>query len=293
MHHIPLAHHDSSHDLAAVCPAPAPPVPHVHSITQSRTQSVVRTVCEPGSAEALSLSWLQKAASHDLGIHASAFLNHWTSGTLSLQGRQVSQSVLIVSSAGVRMEMIDPAPTLPAFLETTPPAWTENRLAWLPVFGTRLRTGFWARTVLDSLRHHTPRTEIISATSTTTPLQRPVLSLSRFFGFVVVRVGIGLVGRLKNTTVATRRCVVHTAAPWHPHRGNITPWTRPEAKPSPTTLPVPPLLPKVTPAHRALSRLETTSPSRFPSSAHKPANEPRDKASAAMERLTPLASSAD
>ena len=26
-------------------------------------------------------------------IHASAFLNHWTSGTLSLQGRQVSQSV--------------------------------------------------------------------------------------------------------------------------------------------------------------------------------------------------------
>ena len=42
------------------------------------------------------------------------------------------------------MEMIDPAPTLPAFLETTPPAWTENRLAWLPVFGTRLRTGFWA-----------------------------------------------------------------------------------------------------------------------------------------------------
>ena len=121
MHHIPLAHHDSSHDLAAVCPAPAPPVPHVHSITQSRTQSVVRTVCEPGSAEALSLLWLQKAASHDLGIHASAFLNHWTSGTLSLQGRQVSQSVLIVSSAGVRREMIDPAPTNPALLKTTSP----------------------------------------------------------------------------------------------------------------------------------------------------------------------------
>ena len=44
--------------------------------------------------------WVQKAPSHfRLCIHASAFLNHWTSGTLSLQGWQIAERVPIISSA--------------------------------------------------------------------------------------------------------------------------------------------------------------------------------------------------
>ena len=44
-------------------------------------------------------------------VHASVFLNRWTSGTLSLEGGQIAEWVPIISSAvGVHMELLDQAP---------------------------------------------------------------------------------------------------------------------------------------------------------------------------------------
>ena len=44
---------------------------------------------------------------------ASAFLNHWTCGTLSMQGGQIAEWVPIISSAvGVHVELLDQAPQL-------------------------------------------------------------------------------------------------------------------------------------------------------------------------------------
>ena len=44
------------------------------------------------------LLWTESRVTLPVAVHASAFLNHWTSGTLSLQG-QITQWIPIVSSA--------------------------------------------------------------------------------------------------------------------------------------------------------------------------------------------------
>ena len=79
--------------------------------------------------------WIQKAAAYfRWQTHALAFLTHWTTDTLSLQGRQIAEWVPTISSAeAVRMEMLDQATALPARLTHTECDNAGQRFVW-PVF---------------------------------------------------------------------------------------------------------------------------------------------------------------
>ena len=76
-------------------------------------------------------------------IHTSAFLNHWTSGTLLLQVRQIARWIPIISSAvGVHMKMLDKAHSslhnclvCSRLIPRTRPCCSRCRL---PVHGTNL-----------------------------------------------------------------------------------------------------------------------------------------------------------
>ena len=70
-------------------------VPRASSVPQPHPRSTIGTDRQPGSLPSRPRpcpSLGQKASSHcQWWIHASAFVNHWTSGTLSLQGGQVAE----------------------------------------------------------------------------------------------------------------------------------------------------------------------------------------------------------
>ena len=106
---------------------------------------------------------VQKAASHfQKRMHASAFLNHWTSGTLSLQDGQLSEWIPIISSAvGVHMEMLDQTPLLPTFYQDSLGTLTRSCPPWLsPVLHTPVVPGSFARIVQVTSRLSTPRNTI-------------------------------------------------------------------------------------------------------------------------------------
>ena len=68
-------------------------------------------------------------------IHVAAFLIHWTSGTLPLQGGQIAEWIpTISSSAGVHMKMLEEAPPMLALHQLDCDALTQSCLAWLRAF---------------------------------------------------------------------------------------------------------------------------------------------------------------
>ena len=83
----------------------------------------------------------QKASSHfQWRIHASAFLGHWTSSTLSLQGGQIAEWIPIISSAVrkyiyIYMEMFDQTLSVPV---SVPALYQDDDGAWTPAFLARL-----------------------------------------------------------------------------------------------------------------------------------------------------------
>ena len=101
---------------------------------------------------------VQKAAHHFLWrIHASFFVSHWTSGTLSLQSGQITKWIRIISSVGAPVEMVDQSPSSTASHQDGHYALTRHCLARLrSVLKAPSRLGSGPRTVHDSSRLPSP-----------------------------------------------------------------------------------------------------------------------------------------
>ena len=72
--------------------------------------------------------WVQKAGHRST---LQPFVNRWMCGTLSLQGRQITEWVPMMSSAvGVHMESLDQAPPLPPYYEDSFDTLTHSGPTW-------------------------------------------------------------------------------------------------------------------------------------------------------------------
>ena len=101
-------------------PLTSRPDPRLHdtqySASRHATPRPLRSHTPPPSRSHIRVPWsgpidnLDRSVPHD----ASAFLSHWTSGTLLLQGGQIAVWIPTISSAvEVHMEMFHQAPQLP------------------------------------------------------------------------------------------------------------------------------------------------------------------------------------
>ena len=95
-----------SFDHVHVPTAPSVPKPRPHSI--DNLDRLLR-------GRRLIPLWVQKASSHyQWRIHVLALLNNWASGTLSLQGGQIAESVSIIFCCGSSHRVDQHGPGAPA-----------------------------------------------------------------------------------------------------------------------------------------------------------------------------------